>query len=149
MVLSFNEAKIPIQRVERIAPRRLPQAQQAALMRVHLYLIGKTHELLADYAAKAQAIILQYAGEDGKLDAGEAARAQQALLATWQESYMDKWLPLFQALRREAASIPFGVLAAQHEKRIAPRNLGEAKASPVFEPQLRALIDAALSLIHI
>lgn len=145
MLIGLGEAKAksPVVKVTGIPARRLPQAQQAALMRVHLYLIGRTHELLSEFASKARATILEYAGEDGILDAGEAARAQQALLAGWQESYMDKWLPLFQALRKDAASIPFGALAARHERYFSPRNLGEAKASPVFEPQLQALIDAA------
>jgi hypothetical protein len=125
-------------------------AQQGALMRLQLFIIGETHRLLSDFTSTARGILLENAGEDGNLDSAEAFMAQQALEESWAKTFMDDWLPLFQAARREAASIPFGTLALYQEKFIKPKakKLAEQEASPVFEPQLQALIDAANQRIY-
>jgi hypothetical protein len=125
-------------------------AQQGALMRLQLYVIGATHKILGDFTDKARGLILANAGKDGTLDSAQAFYAQQAVLAAWEKTFMDAWLPLFQAARREAASIPFGTLALYQEKFIKPKakKLAEQEASPVFEPQLQALIDAASQRIY-
>lgn len=147
-VVPFEEARAKT--VRDIPVSKAEIAQQAALMRLQLYFIGSTHELLGDFASAARAVILANAGEDGQLDAGEAYTAQQSLLDLWEKTFMDAWLPLFQAARREAASIPFGTLALYQEKLVKPKvkKFQEQEASPVFEPQLQALIDAANQRIY-
>jgi hypothetical protein len=133
-----------------ISLSKVHQAQQAALMRLQLYFIGRTHEILSNFSAKAQRTILENAGENGRLDAVELYQTQQQVLDEWQSTYMDTWLPAFQAARREAASIPFGVMAIYHEKYLKPAaaRIEEQEGSPVFEPQLQALIDAANQRIY-
>lgn len=138
-------------RMARLSVRRLPLAQQAALMRLQLYFTGETHRILGEYASKARGVVQAAAGEDGVFDAAEAYLAQQQLLAAWQTTFMDEWLPMFQAMRREAASIPFGAASVAHEKMIvkpAGQLTEQEGVSPVFEPQLQALIDAANQRVY-
>lgn len=146
--IPFDEARAKT--VTDIPVSKAEIAQQGALMRLQLFIIGRTHELLSDFASTARGIILEAAGEDGTLDAAESYQAQLALLDAWQSTFMEDWLPEFQAARREAASIPFGTLALYQEKFLKPKakRLQEQEASPVFEPQLQALIDAANQRIY-
>jgi hypothetical protein len=131
-----------------IRPRQAAKAQQAAQMRLQLWTVGETHRILSEFTTKAQGIVVRLAGSDGTLDAGTALRAQQDITNAWTQSYIEQWVPMFQALRREAVSIPFGSLAVRQEwlRKLAGRQklLGEASTTDtVFEPQLRSLIEAA------
>jgi hypothetical protein len=131
-----------------IRPRQAAKAQQAAQMRLQLWTVGETHRILSEFTTKAQGIIVRLAGSDGTLDAGTALRAQQDVTGAWTQNYIEQWVPMFQALRREAVSIPFGSLAIRQEwlRKLAGRQkmLGEASTTDtVFDPQLRSLIEAA------
>ncbi len=133
-------------------PLRLAsEAQQAALMRLQLYALGKTHELLRDLANGVRGALLDVAGRDEVLDGMELHLAQRAVEDLWSESYKD-WSRLFEALRREAAGIPFGSLAVQHRSYFADvveESLQEAEAAAGmvgggwYYQQLGVLIDAA------
>ena len=136
-----------------IRPRQAAKAQQAAQMRLQLWTVGETHRILSEFTTKAQGIIVRLAGSDGTLDAGTALRAQQDVTGAWTQSYIEQWVPMFQALRREAVSIPFGSLAIRQEwlrklagkkRRPGGASLSEAHTTDtVFDPQLRSLIEAA------
>ena len=136
-----------------IRPRQAAKAQQAAQMRLQLWTVGETHRILSEFTTKAQGIVVRLAGSDGTLDAGTALRAQQDITNAWTQGYIEQWVPMFQALRREAVSIPFGSLAIRQEwlRKLAGRQkmLGEASGrgyaatDTVFDPQLRSLIEAA------
>ncbi len=152
---------------------QLYRAQQAALMRMQLWFMGETSQRMADFTRQARAIVFEAAGEDGKFDGTEAYRAQINLMKTWGDTFTG-WVKLFEKTRQEAASLPFGVLAAYHEKLIMPvmaplsakptsphlhpqktgageRQIGgeinEQVNDYVFSPQLQAILQAADDLI--
>jgi hypothetical protein len=80
----------------------------------------------------------------------------------WDKAWMEGWVPQFQAMRREAASIPFGTMAVMAGKFVkgkergalsvergatelgaGRREMSEGVKGLVFEPQLQALLEAA------
>ncbi len=141
-----------IKSLSEIPYKRVRQFQQAALMRLQLFATGKTHEMIGAAATKIRDAVLKAAGSDEFFNAGELAQAQSAVLAIWQETFT-AWVTLFQALRWQAGSIPFGTLGVYHENYIRPAmaKLEEgtySTQSGVFSPQLQALIDAANKRIY-
>lgn len=143
-------------------PLNLSAAQQAALMRLHLYLIGRTHKMLSALADRFRLILGKHAEDGGLSDMGYFL-AQREMLTAWQ-TFFREWAALFQAARVQAGSIPFGMLAVQHE-RVSTFLLAEKNESrvlveredietegggddapdlnAVFVPQLQTVIDAA------
>jgi len=103
------------------------EAQQAALMRVQLYGVMETHRALGELGSRTQKALLDAAGADGKLDGLGLHLAQREIEATWKETF-GEWVRLFEALRWEAAGIPFGTLAVYHEA-----YLGGLASEPVNE----------------
>jgi len=134
-----------------IPVKRAGVAQQAALMRLQLWFTGETHRILSKFSEKAARYVRQYAGSDGVPGGGEMYQAQRSILSAWDETFIETWLPLFPAVRREAAAIPFGTLALRHKQYfdLAKKQLSEDQAgSPVFEPQLAAVVEAANQRIY-
>jgi len=91
------------------------EAQQAGLMRLHLYFIGQTHARLIDLAAEFRSILVKYAGEDGKLDGLGNLLAQRDMLAAWKAFY-EGWARLFETARWQAGSLAFGGMAVMHRR---------------------------------
>src|SRR5690349_17819048 len=63
----------------------------------------------------------------------------------WGATFKD-WSDEFEKVRREAASIPFGVISVMHERLVLPvaeKQLAEAVEDGVFRPQLNILLNAA------
>ena len=128
---------------------KLFAAQQAAQMRLQLYITGRTHALLLAFARKARGILLDVAGgELAALDGVGMNTAIERLTAAWAVTFR-AWQRLFESARRETALLPFGRLAVEHELVFAPARkvLAEAQVGaasiPFYEPQLQALLDAA------
>jgi len=142
-----------IDQLDKIALGRMYQASFKAAVRLHLYFTGRTHEMILDFSQKAQALILKKAGKEQVLDGTSGYVVQTALLSMWGELFND-WQEQFERVRREAASIPFGVLAVMHERMIIPAaerqaKVEEARSSDgVFDPQLRILLDAAAEHLY-
>lgn len=138
------------------------EAQQAGLMRLHLYFVGQTHKRLNDLAVRFRAIVLQHAGDDGKLDNLGYLFTQRDMLAAWQKFYQG-WTELFEAARWQAGSLAFGGLAVMQRRQsevlqAADRQMSEANArrlaqmledgtepelDAVYRPQLQVILDAA------
>lgn len=141
----------------------IAEAQQAALIRVHLALIGATHQGLLALGESLRSILARNADENGGFDTVGYFSAQQAVRREV-ESFFSKWAATFQALRWQAVTLPVGMLAVQHEwarshlveesgSRVAGRLLleadeGEPDFDAVFRPQLSAVIDAANQRIY-
>lgn len=129
-----------------IRPKRLPFAQQAALMRLQLWITGETHQRMLDFGAQAQAILLEYARSDGKLDTAATYMAQMAIQKAWSDTWA-AWALMMERARREAASIPFGSLAVMHRNFVKPaaKKVTEARTNEgsVFDPQLGQVVGAA------
>lgn len=136
------------------------QAQQAALMRLQLFFTGQTHEMIGQVARVGAKALAKEAGADGKLDAGGLLRAERKITDAWEKMFTEEWLPMFERMRMQAASIPVGRMAIYHEMFLVPnpdpflkgreKKVEEALYSggPVFEPQLRQLVDEAAKFIY-
>lgn len=97
-----------------VTPELAPFAQQAALMRVQLYGVMETHRLLGDFGGEVAGILREAANGEGLLDGVGLNLAQQGINAAWGRVY-DEWSRTFEALRWEAAGIPFGTVAVLHD----------------------------------
>jgi len=140
-----------------VPPAKFMEAEQAGVLRVHLYLIGKTHEQMLALAKDFRRILTKHAASDGKLDSLGYLLAQQEMLPVWQAFYRE-WAQLFYDLRYQAGTLAYGGLAVTHERQstVLPQTaknesrrrmqLTEATAPDydgVFKPQLAAVLDAA------
>lgn len=127
----LNEAskaqKKLIEQLDSIPLTRMYQASFKAVVRLHLWFTGRTHELFSDFTEQAQALILKKAGADQVLDSTAGYEVQVELLKRWGDMFK-AWSDEFYQARVEAASIPFGVLAVTHERLIV-----EGQASKVEE----------------
>lgn len=149
-----SKAQKLIEQLERVPLGRMYQASFKAVVRLHLYFTGRTHELFLEFSEKAQALILKKAGKDQVLDGASGLAVQSALLKLWSETFKT-WSEEFQSVRREAASIPFGVVAVFHERmvlksvsklegsKVEEHLLTEAVEDGVFKPQLKVVLNAA------
>lgn len=155
-----SKAEKLIDQLDKVALGRMYQASFKAVVRLHLYFTGRTHELLLDFSEKAQAKILKAAGGTQQLDGTSGYVVQTALLKMWGDLFSE-WRDEFEKVRREAVAIPFGVLAVFHERMVIPNLLNreerkeregnlleEAVQDSVFDPQLRILLDAAAEHLY-
>jgi hypothetical protein len=143
--------------LERVPLSRMYQASFRAVVRLHLYFTGRTHELMLDFVSKAKGSILR-SGET--LDGGAAYALQSDLMRMWGDTWT-QWSAEFQQARRESGRIAFGAAAVTHNRLIVPevsgldtsrveragmpsqRALNEATTDGVFDPQLRILLEVA------
>lgn len=132
-------------------------AQQAALMRLQLYLVLRTHELLRTVLSECrealEATELTAAREPGTWDGLAAHTAIESVTRIWTQRF-GEWRSIFEHLRSAAAALPIGTLAVLHRAAFAGLaeqrsrgQLSEAGTVPVFEPQLQALLDAAATRV--
>jgi len=129
---------------------KLYQVQIAALARIHLWVTGEIHLQINDFARQARAILLKRAGADGVFDGASAYQAQTEILRAWGDVQAET-LKLTQAGMKQAARLPFALLAEEHERRVAPLTkdggrLTEAVSTPYegwVDKQFRSLVDAA------
>jgi len=138
-----------IGRLKAIEGQDMWQVQQRAHIRMLLYLTGRTHEMLNDLTDEARGIVLDAAGADGKFGGLEMYKAQRGLEDAWAR-FFKGWQALFQSLRREAASIPPGSLALEHQRVLAGGEFAEAKSvhDYAFESQIQSVLDAADQRIY-
>ncbi|MCX6786841.1 MAG: hypothetical protein NTU85_03470 [Candidatus Kaiserbacteria bacterium] len=115
------------------------QAQQAALMRLQLYLVLRTHEMLRGVLADCREA-LEAAGDSSTSAAASAQNDKQRVwdgLSThlaiegvskaWAKGF-GAWKKLFEGLRWEAGALPFGALAVLHDARDWRLEVGEGRA---------------------
>jgi hypothetical protein len=158
----LNEAQTKAQKLigqlDSIPLGRMYQASFKAVVRLHLFFTGRTHELFAEFADQARALILKKGGSDQVLDSTSGFEVQIELLKKWGIVFAT-WSNEFQKVRVEAASIPFGVLAVTHDRLVRPavsdEQLAESEIASlplamtegvedgVFSPQLSILLNAA------
>lgn len=152
--------------------RRVYQAGQRALMRLHLFSTGRIHEEMVKLADKARGAILREADKDGLLDGAAVLKIQRVISEQWADVFEEMRTELLREMEI-AASIPFGVLAVVHERLVTPEvekfrgagssdQLGvisgprprplpkleegefeEGRNAGVFNPQIRVLLSAA------
>lgn len=147
MTLPILEAKA--QGLADIAYGKVYEAQQAALMRLQLWTTGQTHVLMLDAQKAASAVLMRHADDEGNLDSAAVFLAQQEIVTIYSDEFFTPWVQLMTYARRQAAMLPFGVLAIQHERmRGEVARLSESVQPPnptnggVFDRQLQIIIDA-------
>lgn len=138
-------------KLEDVPLGRMYYASYKALIRLQIYFIGRTHEMMLEFRDKAQSALMRHGGKDQALDGASGFAVQSDLLRMWGNTWTE-WQAEFQQMRREAGSIPFGVLAVSHERLVRPAAkaaLNEAIGNQdIFGPQLRILLDAAAEHLY-
>ena len=140
-----------LEKLDSIPLTRMYQASFKAVVRLHLFFTGLTHEMILDFSKKAQVLIFKQAGRDQVLDGASGLQVQTRLLAMWNNTF-EEWTKEFEQAREEAASIPFGVMAVSHERLVLPAieksKVEEAVKDGVFDPQLNILLNAAAEHLY-
>lgn len=137
-----------IERLDEVALGNLDKASFKALLRLQVYFTGRTHELMIEFGKQARAVIVDYGGADGTLGGSTGFQAQTKLLKLWGDTFKT-WVDEFLQARREAVSLPFGVLAVRHERLVRPvisdqlSVISESIEDGVFKPQIEILLTAA------
>ncbi|RPI92886.1 MAG: hypothetical protein EHM40_11585 [Chloroflexi bacterium] len=133
-----------IDQLDQIPLGRMYQASFKAVVRLHLYFTGRTHEMMLEFTEKAEAVILKKSGKEQVLDGTSGYIVQTELLKLWGDTFKE-WSEEFEKIRNEAAAIPFGVLAVTHERLVMPltTKVEESVQDGVFGPHLHILLNAA------
>ena len=137
-----------ISRLDEVALGSLDKASFKASLRLQVFFTGRTHELMLQFGKDARAVLVDYGGADGILDGSSGFQAQTRLLKMWGDTFKT-WLDEFLRARREAVSIPYGVLAVRHERLVRSvisdqlSVISEAIVDGVFKPQIEMLLTAA------
>ena len=80
----------------------IQRAQQKALLKLHLYILGETHHLLGEAARAMRADVLGAAGRDKTLDGLGLQRALHQVDRTWVETF-NTWKEDFKQWQEIAA----------------------------------------------
>lgn len=159
-----------ISRLDEVALGSLDKAAFKALLRLQVYFTGRTHEMMIEFGKQARAVLLSHGDENGVLDGARGFAAQSDLLKLWGDAFKT-WQDEFLQARKEAASLPYGVMAVRHERlaaaplsqatspplspstetspqigesaRFGGNEIAEAIESGVFKPQIDVLLSAA------
>jgi hypothetical protein len=145
-----KQRKTLIDRLDEVALGNLDKASFKALLRLQVFFTGRTHDLILEFGKEARAVLMDYGGQDGILDGSSGYQAQVKLLKLWGDTFKI-WQDEFLQARREAVSIPFGVMAVRHERIMQnaegrmqnERKINEAIVDGVFKPQVDILLTAA------
>ena len=140
-----------VQKLDRVPLARMGKVQQTALMRLQIFVIGQTHEMIGEFGKRAKAELIAAAGADGTLSGLALARARAAIEREWMAMFA-KWEALFKAAQRAASEIPFGTMAVYHQRLIYGKGTQPKREAMttdyVFQDQLQALLDATRSRIY-
>jgi hypothetical protein len=148
-----------ISRLDEVALGSLDKAAFKALLRLQVYFTGRTHELMIEFGKQAQAVLLKHGDADGILDGARGFKAQSDLLKMWGDIFK-VWQDEFLQARREAASLPYGVLAVRHERLVRPviseqlsvipqgDDVSESIEDGVFKPQIEILLNLAAEYLY-
>jgi hypothetical protein len=133
--------------------------QYEAVLRLNLYTIGKTHEILNRTVSEMRGFVLAAADSGGNMSALSLAGIRRHLDESM-DTGMQRWQTLLINARRESAAIPFGTMRAQHRKLFGTaargviesfnedKKRGKKQTPPanpdgVFDPQIDAVMQAA------
>lgn len=149
-----------IDMLDKVPTSRLQAASFKAALRLHVWMTGRTHELMLDFGKTLRGLILKEGGKDGVIDATGMYKVQSAMLQEWSDIW-SQWQADFFRARREAAEIAFGVQAISHDRLVVPAVMNERIASRsalamtestvtdgVYDPQLRILLGVAENYIY-
>lgn len=144
-----------IEQLDSIPLTKMYKAAFRALLRLQIYFMGRTQQLILEFQDKAETMILKRGGKDQIIDGTAGLLLQTELAKAWGNTWSD-WTEEFQQARREAGLIAFGVAAVFHDRLVLPAvsNVEEAQISEakivdgVYEPQLKILLNVAEEFLH-
>src|SRR5690349_13404946 len=116
-----------IEQLDSIPLGKMYKAAFRAMLRLQIYFMGRTQELILEFQDKAETMILKRGGKDQIIDGMAGLLLQTELAKAWGNTWSD-WTEEFQKARQEAGMIAFGVAAVFHDRLILPviSNLEEA-----------------------
>jgi len=128
-------------------------AQQSALMRVQLFTIGETHQILNDFTTRLQGEITAAAGGEAEAEKKPLGGMELLQVVDWLDAHWPptfaRWHRLMQAMRMEAARISHGSLVIMHEHFIGePARQGLKRPEQPAPGQVRASRRAQLQRMH-
>jgi hypothetical protein len=149
-----------IERLDEVSLGKIYDASFKAMMRLQMFFMMRTHELILAFGKAAEGEILHAGGKEGMLDGASGFALQSQLLMMWGDTWLD-WMVEFQQARREAGRIAFGVQAVIHQRLVSDQwtalskqkaesgmQISEAVVDGVYNPQLRILMDVAEEYLH-
>ncbi len=145
-----------IEQLDSIPLGRIEKESFRALMRLQLYVTGRTQEMMLGFVKDAQALILKRGGKDQVIDGATGLNLQTDLVKMWSDVWAD-WMKEFEQARKEAGMIAFGVAAVYHDRLVMPAakaQISEATLQEatvvdgVYDPQLRILLNTAENYLY-
>lgn len=151
--------------LDKVPTSRLQAGAWKATLRLHVWMTGRTHELMLEFGKQVSGYLLKAGGATGVMDAAAAYKVQTEMLKAWADVW-EQWQADFQSARRETAKIAFGVQAVSHGRIVAPvvegivegqrskvsdqlSVISESKITDgVYDPQLRILLGVAEQYIY-
>ncbi|MCB8985860.1 MAG: hypothetical protein H6659_18675 [Ardenticatenaceae bacterium] len=133
-----------------IPPDLAELAQQAAVIRLHLFVMAEVQKALVKVADAAHSTLRSSPPDDPPSPA-VVAQLQTAVSRAWDE-FIQSYTNIVGIALQQASSFSFGVLAIMHEEWIRPvaNEVQESRlfreqlnADVLFRPQLQAIVDAA------
>ena len=119
-----------------IALRKINREQSRALMRLTLRVMGEGQRIFNEFGDWLINLVKGEVDGDGMVNGGAVMQLMPQVEARWQGA-IDAWVRLFENGRTQAATLPFGVLAVQHN----------AYLPAAFEETMtRAQLDAVVAL---
>ena len=145
--------------LDEITLKNTHKAQQVALVRLQIFVLGETHRLLGK-VAEAGTAVLRRSGE--VVDYSIGTEALDATLKAW-ERFIEDYSEMLGRAMRYAAAIPFGTVAVMHRDIVLPAldaieeswqkrpfllTEQQRVSGGVFDPQLQILLDAAQRRVY-
>ncbi|MGD2048758.1 MAG: hypothetical protein PVH03_04660 [Chloroflexota bacterium] len=108
----------------------LAQAQQTALIRLHLYTMAEIHGVMLEVSKSVRDV---FQGRDGSAEfsSADAGSVSNAVLSAW-DAGQDRLTEIIGHGIRHAAMLPFGQMAVMHDALLLPI-INEAQATPTAE----------------
>lgn len=104
----------------------LPKYHSVALSRLTLYTIGETHRILSGFQDYLLELATSNEDSEGFADVSGILQSWGIVSEQYKKAF-DAWTQLFTAARIQAGSLPFAVLAAQHNHFMGGAELAEAE----------------------
>ncbi len=127
-----------------LTPATIHNAQQTAVVRLHMYVLGQVHNMLADFQAIVESAARQ-AGVETTITNQNSGTFQTTVVGSW-NAFIEDYTRFLAVAMMNAAAIPFGTLAVLHNEWVRPNIQEEAtllNQTPLFKPQLDEIVQAA------
>ncbi len=121
-----------------ISLRKVNREHSRALMRLTLRVMGEGQRVFNDFGSWLIDLVKGEVGEDGLVNGLALLQLMPQIERRWKAT-IEEWLSIFEKGREQAATLPFGVLAVQHNAYMPP-------VAKVQEDLTRTQLDSAIAL---